>query len=58
MAAGYGEGIIVRPLANQIAMSPPLVFTEANVEEFVGGLTRAIATVTDEIVRNGEHKAA
>ena len=55
MAAGYGEGIIVRPLANQIAMSPPLVFTEANVEEFVGGLTRAIATVTDEIVRNGEH---
>jgi len=55
VAKGYDEGIIVRPLASQIAMSPPLVLTDAEVEEFVGGLSRAVASVTDEVIKARQH---
>ncbi len=49
VAAGYDAGVIVRPLANLIAMSPPLTLSEDNIHEFVGGLKRAFAAVTDDL---------
>ena len=57
VAKGYEEGVIVRPLTNLIAMSPPLILSEAEAEAFVAGLKRAVGVVTDEIVAAGEHKA-
>ena len=53
VAAGYEEGILVRPLANLIAMSPPLTLSDDNVAELVGGLTKAFHTITDALTRDG-----
>lgn len=36
-------------------MSPPLILTEAQTEEFVAGLKQAVAAVTDEVVKACEH---
>ena len=54
MAEGYNNGILVRALPHRtvLAMSPPLILTEGNVEELVGGLKRSIATVHDQLVRD------
>ena len=50
MKRGYEEGVIVRalPHGNVIAMSPPLIFTDDNIEELVAGLKRAILAVHEE----------
>lgn len=52
VARGYENGIIVRPLANHIAMSPPLILSEADIEELVTGLKAAIFGTTDDLVRD------
>ncbi|MCG8359990.1 MAG: aspartate aminotransferase family protein [Kiloniellales bacterium] len=55
MKRGYEEGVIVRalPHGNVIAMSPPLIFTDDNIEELVAGLKRAILAVHEECRRDG-----
>jgi L-2,4-diaminobutyrate transaminase len=44
---GYEEGVIVRPLTNVIAMSPPLTLSLDDIEVFVGGLRRAFDRAKD-----------
>lgn len=48
-AKGYENGLLVRTLPHRdvIAMSPPLCFTEENVEELVGALKTSVDTVAD-----------
>jgi 4-aminobutyrate--pyruvate transaminase len=38
-----GEGVIVRPLGTAIAMCPPLVITDEQVDRIVDGLARVLA---------------
>jgi putrescine aminotransferase len=49
------NGLIVRPLAHLNVMSPPLIMTEAQVDELVSSLSVGIKAVADELVREG-HK--
>jgi adenosylmethionine-8-amino-7-oxononanoate aminotransferase len=47
--------LIVRPLAHLNIMSPPLVMTEAQIDELVSGLAAGIKASADDLVREG-HK--
>jgi adenosylmethionine-8-amino-7-oxononanoate aminotransferase len=47
------RGLIVRPLAHLNIMSPPLVMTEAEVDELVTGLAAGIKAAADDLVREG-----
>ncbi len=49
VAHGYEEGVIVRPLANLIAMSPPLTMQEEDIETLVCGLRRAFDRTLSEL---------
>lgn len=46
-------GLIVRPIGHLNVMSPPLILTEAQADQIVDILGRAIARVTDDLVREG-----
>lgn len=46
-------GLIVRPLGHLNVMSPPLTITKADVDFVADVLARAIAKVSDELVREG-----
>lgn len=46
-------GLLVRPIGHLNVMSPPLILTEAQVDVIVETLGRAIARVTDDLVREG-----
>lgn len=46
-------GLLVRPIGHLNVMSPPLIITEAQVDFIVETLGRAIAQVTDDLVREG-----
>ena len=48
VALGYEEGVIVRPLTNVIAMSPPLTLSMDDIEVLVGGLRRAFDRALDQ----------
>ena len=37
-----GEGVIVRPLGTALAMCPPLVITDAQVDRMVDGMARVL----------------
>jgi len=51
-AAALELGVIVRPLAGDvIAMSPPFVISEQQIDRIVDALDRAIATVSGELRR-------
>lgn len=50
---GYDEGVIVRPLANLIAMSPPLTMREDEVEMLVRGVRRAFDKMARELSHDG-----
>ncbi len=41
VAFDYDEGVIVRPLTNVIAISPPLTLSAEDIEVLVAGLRRA-----------------
>ena len=43
------RGVIVRPIGNVIVLSPPLVFTQENVDELVDVLQASIIEVTEEL---------
>jgi adenosylmethionine-8-amino-7-oxononanoate aminotransferase len=47
------RGLIVRPLAHLNIMSPPLVMTEAEVDELVSGLSAGIKAAADDLAREG-----
>jgi len=47
------HGVIVRPLGHLNVMSPPLIMTEAQVDELVSGLAAGIKSVADDLVREG-----
>jgi adenosylmethionine-8-amino-7-oxononanoate aminotransferase len=51
--AAEAMGLLVRPMGHLNVMSPPLVITETQVDFVVETLGRAIAQVTDELVREG-----
>ncbi|NBZ86086.1 aminotransferase [Stagnihabitans tardus] len=46
-------GLLVRPIGHLNVMSPPLTITEGQVDFVVETLERAIARVTDDLVREG-----
>ena len=52
------EGLIVRslPLSTAISFAPPLVITEAEVDEALVRFTKALNRVTDELVKDGTWK--
>ena len=54
------EGLIVRalPVGHVVAFSPPLCITREQVDEVLDRFNRGLAAVTDELVRQGEWKAA
>jgi L-2,4-diaminobutyrate transaminase len=54
------EGLIVRalPVGHVLAFSPPLCITREQVDEVLDRFRRGLAAVTDELVRQGEWKAA
>ncbi len=39
-----GEGVIVRPLGTALAMCPPLVITDEQIDRVVDGLARVLGT--------------
>ncbi len=49
------RGIMIRPLAHLNIMSPPLIMSEAEVDELVDGLGAGIQAAADDLVREG-HK--
>jgi putrescine---pyruvate transaminase len=54
MLAAMEEGVLVRALGGDVlAMSPPLVITEAELTRTVETLGRAIGRVTEELSRSG-----
>ena len=59
-AAALQEGLIARamPHGDILGFSPPLVITAAEVDEMVARARRALDKVTDDLVREGEWKAA
>jgi L-2,4-diaminobutyrate transaminase len=50
VALGYEEGVIVRPLTNVIAMSPPLTLSAEDIEVLVAGLRRAFDRMLDALL--------
>ncbi|MDE0419174.1 MAG: aminotransferase [bacterium] len=50
------NGVIVRPLGHLNVISPPLIMTEAQIDEFVGVLRGAILATQDDLVREGHWK--
>ena len=54
------SGLIVRalPVGHVVAFSPPLCITREQVDQVVAGFARGLAAVADELVRQGEWKAA
>jgi L-2,4-diaminobutyrate transaminase len=51
-----GEGLIVRGIGGAVALSPPLVVGEAEVEEIADKLERGLAGLADELRREGVWK--
>jgi adenosylmethionine-8-amino-7-oxononanoate aminotransferase len=51
------EGMINRGILNSLCFSPPLVVTEADVDEMVEKFGRALAAMADELVAAGEWAA-
>lgn len=49
VALGYEEGVIVRPLTNVIAMSPPLTLSAEDIEVLVSGPRRAFDRMLDAL---------
>ena len=47
------RGLIVRPLGHLNVMSPPLIMTEAQIDEFVAMLRESIEATQDDLVREG-----
>ncbi len=56
MKEAYNHGIICRALPHRdvIAMSPPLIITKDEVDEYVAGLAKTIRIVADELIRSGD----
>ena len=52
-AHAQSNGLIVRPLGHLNVMSPPLILTEAQIDDFVAILKGAIETTQDDLVREG-----
>jgi adenosylmethionine-8-amino-7-oxononanoate aminotransferase len=51
--AAQSRGLIVRPLGNMAVMSPPLVLTEEQIEEFVAILRDSISAVIEDLKKEG-----
>jgi adenosylmethionine-8-amino-7-oxononanoate aminotransferase len=51
------EGMINRGILNSLCFSPPLVITEADVDEMVEKFARALAAMADELAAAGEWSA-
>jgi len=47
------HGLLIRPLGHLNIMSPPLVMTEADIDELVAGLSAGIRAAADDLVREG-----
>jgi len=47
------EGLIARPVMNNLAFSPPLIVTTADADEILAKFGRGLNALTDEIVREG-----
>lgn len=47
------HGLLIRPLGHLNIMSPPLVMSEAQVDELVAGLAAGIRAAADDLVREG-----
>jgi adenosylmethionine-8-amino-7-oxononanoate aminotransferase len=47
------HGLLIRPLGHLNIMSPPLVMSEAQVDELVAGLAAGIQATADDLVREG-----
>jgi L-2,4-diaminobutyrate transaminase len=54
------DGLIVRalPVGHVVAFSPPLCITREQVDRVIEGFGRGLAAVADDLVRQGEWKAA
>jgi len=50
------RGLIVRPLGHLNVMSPPLILTEPQIDEFVSILRQAIEATQDDLTREGAWK--
>ena len=54
VAFAQGEGLIVRAMfGDRIAVCPPLVITEAEIEELFDRLARALDRTADWLAREG-----
>ena len=60
MKEGYNNGIICRALPHRdvIAMSPPLIISSTDVDEYVDGLARSFRNVADACARENLMNAA
>src|SRR5690606_4841164 len=47
------RGLLVRPMGHLVVLSPPLVISEAQIDESVAILREAIKAVMDDLVREG-----
>src|SRR5690606_33039899 len=59
-AAALQEGLIARamPHGDILGFSPPLVISPEEVDEMIARARRALNKMTDELVREGQWKAA
>ena len=52
------RGLLVRPMAHLIVLSPPLIITRAQIDEMVEILRAGIRAVADELMREGLWRSA
>jgi 4-aminobutyrate--pyruvate transaminase len=53
-ALGHDEGLIVRNMGDTIALCPPLIITEAQVQEVIGRLRRTLDRTAAQLAADGQ----
>jgi adenosylmethionine-8-amino-7-oxononanoate aminotransferase len=47
------RGVLVRPIPNSVAISPPLIFTEAEVDTLTDALGQSLNATADQLINEG-----
>ena len=49
----HSHGLVLRPLADRVAICPPLIITEAEIDELFDKLTMSLDQAADQLTRDG-----
>ena len=53
----HSHGLVLRPLADRVAICPPLIITEAEIDELFDKLTVSLDQAADQLIRDGARVA-